>query len=93
MLFASGSPPVTLVAHGVGDLDEPGDVGAGDERGDRAALRVLGSGLPAGLVWGRNQRVLMSGLSVLEADRRQEGSRKEAGRQQEGSKKEAGRGH
>lgn len=43
-------PPVTLFAHGVGNLDETSDVGTGDQGRNNTSLSVLLAGLPTGLV-------------------------------------------
>ena len=58
----SPSPPVTLGLHGVGDLDEASDVGAGHERGQLAlgVLDVLLGGLEAVV-----EAVLHDGLQLL----------------------------
>lgn len=43
-------PPVTLLAHGVGNLDETSDVGTGDQRRNNTSFSVLLASLPTSLV-------------------------------------------
>lgn len=45
-------PPLSLVSHGIGDLDETGNVGSGDQGRDGTTRGELGSSLPTSLVAG-----------------------------------------